>query len=162
MMASPLVADMIEVLSHGESYSINLTSEFCHEPNHPVAIERGKMQSVVKKPLLVFLKCGDEFSGIEGWISSYSKKIQGDDTKNQIALNNEYLSGFGLIKDAEHFENLASEFPDNKIIKDLNSKLKDNLSIENWSINERKILSIESDHIIITVNSNPRQAVGCL
>lgn len=147
--ASPLFAETVQVSSFGRNYLIDLTDEFCHDPSHPVSIERRRLQSTVKEPLLVFLKCSDKYSGIEGLISRYSKKISGNNWKHQRSINNDFLSGYGIIEDANDFQNKAAEFPDNEFLNNLNSKLREKLAIDDWSVNEQKILSVGADHIIM-------------
>lgn len=149
IFASPLFAETVQVSSFGRTYLIDLTDEFCYDPSHPVSIERTRLQSTVKEPLLVFLKCSDKYSGIEGWISRYSTKISGNNWRHQRSINNGFLSGYGIIEDANDFQNKAAEFPDNEFLNNLNFKLREKLAIDDWSVNEQKILSVGADHIIM-------------
>jgi len=164
IFASPLFAETVQVSSFGRNYLIDLTDEFCHDPAHPVSIERTRLQSTVKEPLLVFLKCSDKYSGIEGWISSYSKKISGNNWRHQRSINSDFLTGYGLVNDANDFQNKAMQYPDNDFLNNLNTKLREKLAIDDWSANERKILSVGADHIImatkVSAESNYKTTTG--
>jgi len=148
VITSGLKAEVIKVHSFDQNYSINITEEFCFDPEHPVSKERERMLATVKKPLAVFLKCSDKYSGTEGWVSRYSKPVSGDNASIQISINNDFLSGSSLPKNSEQFDELASKFPDNEYLNTLNKKLRDGLSMNDWSADERKIVSIDRSHII--------------
>ena len=146
--ASDLNAEEIKFYSFDQKYSINITKEFCFDPKHPVSIEIERMLAITKKHLAVFLKCSDKFSGVKGWISRYSKPVFGDDISNQVSVNNAILSSELLIKNAEHFDDLVANYSDNEYLETLNQKLREGLSINNWSVTERKTLSVDRSHII--------------
>ena len=147
-IASSLNAEVIKVHAFNQNYTINITEEFCFDPEHPVSKEREKVLANVKKPLAVFLKCSDKYSGTEGWVSRYSKPVSGDNASIQIQVNKNILSSSGLPKNKAQFDEMASKFSDNEFLKTYNKKLREGLSINDWSADERKIISVDRSHII--------------
>jgi hypothetical protein len=142
-------AETVQVHAHGANYSIDLTENFCFLPDHPVAVESRRLLSLVKKPLLVFLKCNDKFGGNIGEVSSFSKPISGDDIAVQTGLNNEVLKGFLEFISGEELEHYGTtNFPDNQFFQNLNQKMREGSSIEDWSLDRRVVLSADQFHIV--------------
>ena len=113
-IASSSNAEVIKVHAFNQNYTINITEEFCFDPEHPVSKEREKVLATVKKPLAVFLKCSDKYSGTEGWVSRYSKPVSGDNAAIQMQVNKNVLSSSGLPKNKAQFDEMASKFSDNE------------------------------------------------